>query len=593
MKSRNKEDSLIKFFYAIPDLLIYQVITKGLLFVLVYLLKQAALWYLYRMGRSAITSGDLPYILRSPQGWVVLVIGLLALLIYTVFDINAMFLLSDNVLHQRKKPWWSILKEAFVSLRYFTHPQGFFVTLYMGLLGPLIGTAAGISFMVGFSAPNFILNYISDNLWLRVLVFLGVILYLVVMGIYIFTILNVIFKRQKINVGMKSSRYQVTSHWKEFLSSMVGFFLRAGGIFLLVEVGTYFLPMALLSLLPLPQFWARALQIFFTAAFLLGNYLYVLLFCPFLAMKITVLYEYYENLQTPVIFPEKENVKRNRLAAAGLAVALVVISLLGAWNFDTFFPVGHSVRIVAHRAGGNLTTENTVSALKEAIRYGADVAEIDVQRTADGEYIVCHDRDLEKLTGVAGDPKKLTLAKIKEYRIKNTARPWEEGDEIPTLEEMLDAAEGNIDLFIELKGKTADEQMVKDVYEMVRERNMLSQCVFICFSYGTVEYIEDTYPDVETGYLVYFSFGNLEDLNCDDLFVETECLSAGEIDRIHENGKKVGVWTVNATSDLNIWLLSDVDYIVTDEVRGALALKRILYHGDDSERILSGLSLRF
>lgn len=586
-----KEDSLIKFIHAIPDILIYQVITKAVLYVVVRLLKESAVLYLYHLGRSAFTSGDLPYILRSRQGWILMIIGLLAVFVYTVFDVNAMFILSDCILHQKKKSWWIILKEAFLSLRHFTHPQGLFVTLYTGFLGPLIGTAIGFSFMVGFSAPNFILNYISSNLWLRVLVLFGVALYLFVMGIYIFTILYVIFQGQKINVGMKSSRYQVTKNWRQFLPSMFGFFLRAALIWFGILLGLYLFPMGILSLVTWPVFLERVLKIFFIGAFVISNYLFMLLFCPFLTMKITVLYEYYEGLQSPVIYPSRRNVLRNRMACGVLAGVLVGISIIGAKDFDNLFPVRNTARIVAHRAGGNLSTENTVRALKKSIAYGADVAEIDVQRTADGHYIICHDNDLKELTGKSGDPKELTLEEIKTYRIKNTVSPWEEGDEIATLEEMLDVAKGNIDLFVELKGKTADAQMVEDVYEMVKERDMLSQCVFICFSYNTVEYIEQYYPDMETGYLVYFSFGNLEDLNCDDLFVEMECLSASEINRIHDMDKKVGVWTVNTTSELNLWLLSDVDYIVTDEVRGALALKRFLYKGDDEERILDVMFL--
>ncbi|MCR4674161.1 MAG: glycerophosphoryl diester phosphodiesterase membrane domain-containing protein [Lachnospiraceae bacterium] len=588
---KKREDSLVKFIHAIPDVLIYQVITKSILYVLVTLLKEAALLYIYHAGRSAITSGDLPYMLRTKEGWIVLVIGLIAVFVYTVFDINAMFILSDNILHQKQKTWWEILKEAFLSLRYFTHPQGLFVTLYMGLLGPLIGTAFGLSFMVGFSAPNFVLNYISSNLWLRMFVIAGVLLYLFVTSIYIFTFLNVIFKKQKIHIGMKISRHQVCSHWKSFYSSMLGFFLRTIVVAAVLFVGLYFIPLQIVGILPLSLYIQRVLKIFFIALFMIGSYLFLLLFCPSLAMKITILYEHYDNREVAFSYPSRSNVKRNRRVGAIIIIVLLAGSFICADNFDTAFPTGDTAKIVAHRAGGNLTTENTVAALEKSIAYGADVAEIDVQRTLDGEYIVCHDSDLKELCGKAGKPTELTLDEIKTYRVKNIARPWEEGDEIATLEEMLDSAKDNIDLFIEFKGASADEQMVKDVYKMVKEKGMLSQCTFICFYYRIVEYMEDNYPDAETGYLVYFSFGNIEELDCDALLVESESLNSIEIERIHSLGKKVGVWTVNTTSDLQLWLMSDVDFIVTDEVRGALALKRILHIGDDEERILNSMFL--
>ena len=585
-KMRHSIDTDFWIYKAMPEILIYQIITKILLFVIVKLLKQNALMFLYQCGRSAFTSGDLPYLFRTKGGWLVALVGLLALVVYTVFDINAMFILADSVLHEKGKSWWVILKEAFLALKYFTHPQGLFVTLYVSLLGPLIGTAVGFSFMVGFSAPNFVLTYISSNPWLHTLVILGVAVYLFVAAIYIYTFLYTIFKKEKINVAMKSSRRAVCKNRKVFLSKMVGFFLVAFALLALIVGTVYILPMAIVNVLPLSTNVLRAIKIFFISLFFVATFTYILLFCPMLAIRITSLYEMNEGISKE----RQNNIGsyriRWKIVATVVTVSLLVFSVWASCFFDEVFPMSNKTGIIAHRAGGNLGAENTAGSLEKAISFGIPAAEIDVQRTKDGQYIIYHDSDLKKKTGMAGDPTELTYDQIREYRVNNPIYPWVEGEKIATLEEMLSLAKGKIRLFIELKGKSADEQMVRDVYKMLREKDMVSEVTVICFDYEMIEYIEKNYPELETGYLVYFSFGNLEELEGDGFVVETECLSSDEIKRIHDAGKKVTVWTVNSTSDLNRWLLTDVDYIVTDEVLTAKMLKKYIYNGEDEERIL-------
>ena len=57
------------------------------------------------------------------------------------------------------------------------------------------------------------------------------------------------------------------------------------------------------------------------------------------------------------------------------------------------------VIVVAHRAGAKVAPENTLAALKQAIRDGAPIAEIDVQQLSDGTLIVMHDSNFKRTAG--------------------------------------------------------------------------------------------------------------------------------------------------------------------------------------------------
>jgi glycerophosphoryl diester phosphodiesterase len=58
------------------------------------------------------------------------------------------------------------------------------------------------------------------------------------------------------------------------------------------------------------------------------------------------------------------------------------------------------MRILAHRGAPTIgRTENTVPAISAAVRSGADGVEVDLRLSADGVFVLCHDPDLQRLTG--------------------------------------------------------------------------------------------------------------------------------------------------------------------------------------------------
>jgi glycerophosphoryl diester phosphodiesterase len=70
--------------------------------------------------------------------------------------------------------------------------------------------------------------------------------------------------------------------------------------------------------------------------------------------------------------------------------------------------------LIAHRGGSALAPENTLAALRQAVSWWrADLLEIDVQPTADGECVVFHDATLERTTDGAGPVAACTLAELR------------------------------------------------------------------------------------------------------------------------------------------------------------------------------------
>ena len=55
---------------------------------------------------------------------------------------------------------------------------------------------------------------------------------------------------------------------------------------------------------------------------------------------------------------------------------------------------------IAHRGARSIAPENTLAAALKALQSGADLWELDVVMTADGEPVVIHDKDLSRTSNV-------------------------------------------------------------------------------------------------------------------------------------------------------------------------------------------------
>ena len=101
----------------------------------------------------------------------------------------------------------------------------------------------------------------------------------------------------------------------------------------------------------------------------------------------------------------------------------------------------------AHRGlHGEGLVENSPSAFAAAIERGLGI-ECDVQRSRDGEAMVFHDWDLDRLSSEHGPVKVRDAAELGQIALGAT------GDTIPTLADLLSQIGGKVPLLIEIKSK--------------------------------------------------------------------------------------------------------------------------------------------
>ena len=108
--------------------------------------------------------------------------------------------------------------------------------------------------------------------------------------------------------------------------------------------------------------------------------------------------------------------------------------------------------ICAHRGDSDTHPENTIPAIREAIRLGAQMIEFDVALSKDGQLVLMHDDTIDRTTNGTGPVGNSTLVELK----KMDAGSWKgsqfKNTLIPTLDEALSIMPENIWLNVHLKG---------------------------------------------------------------------------------------------------------------------------------------------
>ncbi len=144
--------------------------------------------------------------------------------------------------------------------------------------------------------------------------------------------------------------------------------------------------------------------------------------------------------------------------------------------------------------------ENTISAFKEAIKYGYSI-EFDINILKDGHIVVFHDHHLKRLFGIDKSLDTLTYDDIKALRFPN-------GDHIPLLEEVLDFIDGKYNCLIELKPHGNVKRLCK--YFMDIMKNYHGNYAVFSFHPKVVHILKKEYPHVIRGQISeYFK----DDLN--------------------------------------------------------------------------------
>lgn len=212
---------------------------------------------------------------------------------------------------------------------------------------------------------------------------------------------------------------------------------------------------------------------------------------------------------------------------------------------------------VGHRGARAYEPENTLRSFQKAIELGVDAVEFDVRKTKDNHIIVIHDPDIKRTTNSEGLVSNLTLQQIKNASI-------EKDEKIPTLEETLDFIDKKVKMFIELKEAGFEEQ----VLELIRKKELEKNVVVVSFLEEALRKFRELDSKIETG-LIYAKHKNplkaALELKAQYLIAFYKFTHTTNIQKAHQNGLKIIVWTINTPEEVVAYKAKGVDGIASDK----------------------------
>lgn len=589
-------------FEAMPELFNFQLPMSIMLGIFAFILKDL-INLVAQAGVAALTTANLKDLILSWRGPVILLLGICLVAVFAVFEIFASVHLCDDILNGRTVKIFNEVGKGFRSLRRFLCPSGLLVLLYIFIAVPLCGIGFSITLTENFYIPGFIMEVVYANK-LYCISYILLMLVLFIIGLCgIFTLHGVLLDDMKPSEAFKSSFRIFRANWKKFIPTMLLTFL---AVFLINFVFAFIQARWISNLeaysAQLPKdYHVNILDVFggsytdmdltmilyrFAGTFIIvgvGYLLYILfmLSSSFVTMQFTRCYLDYTK-ESLVKWPSRAKRRGYFMRILGIIFTMALLLLLSVVMglfFDEIFKPEEPVRIIAHRTGGVMATENSLEGIELAIEHGCYACETDTQRTKDGYYIINHDDDFKRLTGVGKKPGDMTLSEVRELVITDPATGKK--SQVPELDEMLDLIKGRVKLFIELKGATADRQMVDDVVKMVKEKDCVHDVALISLKYDVIDYAETNYPEFETGLLMFGGIGDLSRINCDLLILEEEMATDSRITSIHESGKSVYVWTINTEDIMYKFLDSHCDGVITDQIEMSEKVQETLDNRSD------------
>jgi glycerophosphoryl diester phosphodiesterase len=252
------------------------------------------------------------------------------------------------------------------------------------------------------------------------------------------------------------------------------------------------------------------------------------------------------------------------------------------WNFER----QNLPLVVAHRGASAAYPENTLASFQGAVEAGADVVELDVRLTADNVAVILHDLDVSVTTDGSGFVHALALDQVKRLDASGGRGPR---TDIPTLQEALEFLSGRAGINVEIKNLPGEpsfdsprEAAAQEVVRLLHENGFEGPVLVSSFNWLSIERVQELDPTIPTGFLSNAAIDPWAALvyarSRGHTFVLPQApalFEAGRdfVDAAHEDGIRVGTWTVDEPQAIERLFELGVDAVATNDPLAAVPIR--------------------
>lgn len=225
-------------------------------------------------------------------------------------------------------------------------------------------------------------------------------------------------------------------------------------------------------------------------------------------------------------------------------------------------------KIIAHRGLSGIEQENTCPAFVLAGSRSYYGIETDVHVTKDGKFIICHDDNIKRVSGVDMVIENSTYSEIKAVKIFDTDGKTLRSDLVfPDLIDYVNVCKKyNKRAVLELKLRIENEK-IDEIVKIIKDAGQFENTTVISFNRenlvhlrkaektADIQYLTGDVSDEVIDFIAEYGFG---------LDASYDRIDKSIIDRVHAANLKVNCWTVDDKAAAEKLIESGVDFITTN-----------------------------
>lgn len=441
-------------------------------------------------------------------------------------------------------------------IRHSSLPKIIFLLFYSVLLLPFLRRILNIYYFNKIVVPQFVLDYLSNTVWIGVLILVSLLLFFWLASRLMFALPKIYFEHRSVKESIAFS-------WKHTKGiKQVNYLVRLVGLVTFPVIFFTGVALLLYSIQLFVEGYAPSLS------YWLAVVCYIVLRLTYYGVIALFMIGFISLLTGKKLPIYRRKRLRHRLRLAILLVSSLVFGVQGAlllyYPFDTL-PV-----TISHRGvdNGN-AVQNSIEALEKTSQLKPDYIEMDVQETKDGQFIVMHDTDLMALTGNTGGTHDYTLAELTAMTASENGMTGP----VPSFDEYLEKAdELGQKLLVEIKVTDADSpNLTRNFLKKYGQRLIAKGHHMHSLDYRTI--IESKQYNEQLVSFFILPFNSIYPTTVADGYtIEYTSLDQNFMTKSWIRGKSVYAWTPNDEESMTKMLLLQVDGIITDNLTGLKSL---------------------
>lgn len=240
-----------------------------------------------------------------------------------------------------------------------------------------------------------------------------------------------------------------------------------------------------------------------------------------------------------------------------------IVEQLAAW------PQQGRPLVIGHRGAMGYAPENTLASFELALEQGADMVELDVHLSRDGQVVVLHDEQLDRTTDGQGLVRDWSVAELRRLDAGAWFDPRFAGQRLPTLQEVLEWAADRAHLAIEIKnGPLYYDGIEAKVVELLGRHGLRQRAIVISFDHLALRRVRALDEGLLTGALYACRpadpVGLATAAGAQLLEPQWSYVTAADVAIAHAAGLLVSTWATSDLDALRGLVAAGVDGIATN-----------------------------